>query len=267
MPVGYSIYVETPSPIHHKIDPRTKLAGMIAIFIMALEFNHPLALGILTVAVLAVGLWAQLSLKRFLPFLIGASWFLILGILIWPAYIQQGLPLFDVLGITITLDGILFGVAMGLRVALMVVAAGVWMMTTSPEKLTLGLLKMGLPYKAGIAMSTSIRFVPIINAERDTIVEAQRARGLRLERGNPLKRATKYVAVIGPMFMQAINLAQALAIAMDARGFGARDNRTSIIQISLTRTDKILIWGFAALVLVGIVMRILGIGVLVRGYL
>lgn len=267
MPVGYSIYVETPSPIHHKIDPRTKLAGMIAIFIMALEFNHPLALGILTIAVLGVGLWAQLSLKRFLPFLIGASWFLILGILIWPAYIQQGMPLFDVFGITITLDGILFGLAMGLRVALMVVAAGVWMMTTSPEKLTLGLLKMGLPYKAGIAMSTSIRFVPIINAERDTIVEAQRARGLRLERGNPLKRATKYVAVIGPMFMQAINLAQALAIAMDARGFGARNGRTSIIQIDLTPTDKIIIWGFVTLVIIGLIMRILGIGVLVRGYL
>ena len=267
MPVGYSIYVETPSPIHHKIDPRTKLVGMIAVFIMALEFNHPLALGILTAALLGVGIWAQLSLKRFLPFLIGASWFLILGILIWPAYIQQGLPLFTVFGITITLDGILFGIAMGLRVALMVVAAGVWMMTTSPEKLTLGLLKMGLPYKAGIAMSTSIRFVPIINAERDTIMEAQRARGLRLERGNPLKRASKYVAVIGPMFMQAIDLAQALAVAMDARGFGAHDGRSSIISIELTRTDKILIYAFIVAVILGLVMRFLGIGVLVKGYL
>lgn len=267
MPVGYSIYVETPSAIHHKIDPRTKLTGLIAVFIMALEYNHPLALGILTAAVLGIGLWAQLSFKRFLPFLLGASWFLILGVLIWPAYIHQGRPLFNVLGITITLDGGLFGLAMGLRVALMVVAAGVWMMTTSPEKMTLGLLKMGLPYKAGIAMSTSIRFVPIINAERDTIIEAQRARGLRLEKGNPLKRAAKYVAVIGPMFMQAIDLAQALAVAMDARGFGAGNNRTNIISIDLTRTDKILIGVFIALVVLGLVMRILGIGVLVRGYL
>jgi energy-coupling factor transport system permease protein len=267
MPVGYSIYQERPSPIHHQVDPRTKLAVLITIFILALEFNHPLVLAVLTAAVLAVGLWAQLSLKQLLPFLLGASWFLILGALIWPAYIHQGLPLFRVFELTITLDGILFGIAMGLRVALMVLTAGVWMMTTSPQKMTLGLLKLGLPYKAGLAMSTSIRFVPLINAERATIMEAQRARGLRLEKGNPLARAGKSVAVIGPMFLRAIDLAQALAIAMDARGFGARAGRTSIIQIGMTRLDRWILVLCLAAVIGGLVLRLLGVGVLVPGYL
>jgi energy-coupling factor transport system permease protein len=267
MPVGYSIYVETPSTLHQKIDPRTKLIAMIAIFILALEFNHPAVLAVLTAGVLAAAVWAQLSLKRFLPFLLGASWFFILGVLVWPAYIEQGLPLFNVLGITVTLDGILFGIAMGLRVSLMVVAAGVWMMSTSPQKLTLGLLKMGLPYKAGLAMSTSIRFVPLINAERATIVEAQRARGLRLERGNPLSRAAKSVAIIGPMFLRAVDLAQALAVAMDARGFGAREGRTNLIEIEMTRTDRIIIGVCVVAVVVGFILRLLGVGVLVQGYL
>ena len=267
MPVGYSIYVETPSTLHQKIDPRTKLIAMVAIFILALEFNHPLVLALLTAGVLAVGVWAKLSLKRFLPFLLGASWFFILGVLVWPAYIKQGLPLFEVWGLTITLDGILFGVAMGLRVSLMVVAAGVWMMTTSPQKMTLGLLKMGLPYKAGLAMSTSIRFVPLINAERATITEAQRARGLRLEKGNPLARAAKSVAIIGPMFLRAVDLAQALALAMDARGFGAREGRTNLIEIAMTQTDKIIIAACIVAVLAGLILRLLGVGVLVQGYL
>jgi len=267
MPVGYSIYVDTPSTVHQKIDPRTKLMAMITVFALALEFNHPLVLAVVMIGVLAVGVWAQLSLRRFVPFLLGASWFLILGILIWPAYIHQGLPLFKVFGAVITLDGILFGVAMGLRVALMVVAAGVWMMTTSPQKMTLGLLKMGLPYKAGLAMSTSIRFVPLINAERATIVEAQRARGLRLEKGNPLARAAKSVSVIGPMFLRAVDLAQALAIAMDARGFAAREQRTSIIEIEMTRADRIIIAACGLAVIVGLALRLLGIGVIVKGYL
>jgi energy-coupling factor transport system permease protein len=267
MPVGYSIYVETPSPIHNKIDPRTKLTALGTVFVLALEFNDPLVLGILTLAVLAVGLYAQLSFKRFLPFFVGGSWFLILGLLIWPFYISQGMPLFKVFGTQITLDGLLFGLAMGLRVGLMVVAAGVWMMTTSPQKMTMGLLKMGLPYKAGLAMSTSIRFVPLINAERATIMEAQRARGLRLDKGNPLARASKSVSVIGPMFLRAIDLAQSLAVAMDSRGFGARDNRSSIIQIELTPVDRVIMIACAVAVIAGLVMRILGIGVLVRGYL
>jgi len=267
MPVGYSIYVDTPSTLHQQIDPRTKLTVLITTFILALEFNHPLVLGLLTAGMLAVGLWARLSFRRFVPFLLGASWFLILGILIWPFYIDQGLPLFTVFGATITVDGLLFGIAMGLRVALMVIAAGVWMMSTSPQKMGLGLLKMGMPYKAGLALSTTIRFVPLINAERTTIMEAQRARGLRLERGNPLSRAKKSVSVIGPMFLRALDLAQALAIAMDARGFGASDKRTSIIQIEITRLDKIIIAACGLAIIAGLVMRLLGIGVLIEGYM
>lgn len=267
MPVGYSIYVETPSPIHHKLDPRTKLVAMVTIFILALEFNHPLMLGLLTAAVLAVGLYARLSFKRFVPFLVGASWFLILGVLIWPAYIEQGQYLFTVYTVEVTLDGLLFGLAMGLRVALMVLAAGVWMMTTSPQKMTLGLLKMGMPYKAGLAMSTTIRFIPLISAERATITEAQRARGLRLDKGNPLSRAVKAVNIIGPMFLRAIDLAQALALAMDARGFGARQSRTNIVQIEMTQVDKIILAGCGLAILAGLIMRIMGIGVLIEGYL
>ncbi len=267
MPVGYSIYVDTPSTLHQNIDPRTKLTAMVTTFILALEFNDPLVLGALTAGVLAVGLWAKLEFKRFLPILISAVWFLILCLLIWPAYIHQGIPLFKVFGFQITLDGILFGLAMGLRVGVMVLAAGVWMMSTSPQKMTLGLLKMGLPYKAGLAMSTSIRFVPLINAERATIVEAQRARGLRLDKGNPLSRAAKSVSVIGPMFLRAVDLAQSLAVAMDARGFGARDKRTSIIQIEMTQTDRIIMWACLAAVIIGLILRILGIGVVVKGYL
>ena len=267
MPVGYSIYVETPSILHQKIDPRTKMLGMMTVFILALEFNHPLVLAIIMVVVLAIGVWAKLSLKRFLPFLLGASLFFILGVLVWPAYIKQGLPLFDVFGLTITLDGILFGIAMGLRVSLMVVASGVWMMSTSPQKMTLGLLRMGLPYKAGLAMSTSIRFVPLINAERATIMEAQRARGLRMDKGNPLTRASKSVAIIGPMFLRAIDLAQALAVAMDARGFGARENRTNLLEIQMTTADKLIIGACVGVVVAGLILRLLGVGVLVKGYL
>jgi energy-coupling factor transport system permease protein len=267
MPVGYSIYVDTPSTLHQKIDPRTKLIVLITTFILALEFNHPLVLGLLTIGMLAVGLWARLSFKRFVPFLIGASWFLILGILIWPFYIEQGPLLFTVFGSAITLDGILFGLAMGLRVALMVIAAGVWMMSTSPQKMALGLLKMGMPYKAGLALSTTIRFVPLINAERATIMEAQRARGLRLERGNPLTRAKKSVSVIGPMFLRALDLAQALALAMDARGFAARDSRSSIIHIEISRPDQIIVAACGLAIIAGLVMRFLGIGILIESYL
>lgn len=267
MPAGYSIYVETPSALHHKVDPRTKLIALLAIFIVALSFNHPLVLGLMLAAVLGLGLWAQLPIRRLAPFLMTAVWFILLAVLIWPAYIRQGPHLFTVFGLAVTRDGILFGLAMGLRVSLMMVAAAIWMMTTSPQKVTLGLLKMGLPYKAGLAMSSTIRFVPLVTAQHATIMEAQRARGLRLDRGHPLSRLTKSVAVLGPVFMRALALAQSLAVAMDSRGLGARTTRTSILEIRFSRADAVIMALCGVVVVLGLVMRYLGIGVLVKGVL
>jgi energy-coupling factor transport system permease protein len=267
VPVGYSIYVDRPSFIHHRLDPRTKLAALGAVFVLALAFNHPAVLGGLVLLVLLVGRLAKIGWRSMAPFLAGGVWFIILGVLIWPLYVRGGADLFTIVGQTVTLNGLLFGLAMGLRVALMVTAAGVWMMTTSPQKLTVGLLHLGLPYKAGVAMTAAIRFVPLLNAERATIAEAQQARALDLHRGNPLGRAVKSVAIIGPLFIRAIDVAQGLAVAMDARGFGVRGGRTSIVELRLSRTDRLIMFALLAASLLAIALRVLGIGLITRDYL
>src|SRR6202022_3124542 len=267
MPVGYSGYVERPSFIHHGLDPRTKLAALGAVFVLALSFNHPAVLGAFVLLVLVAGRLAQVGWRSMAPFLAGSLWFVILGIVIWPLYVRGGPAVFSIAGQNITLDGLLFGLAMGLRVALMVTAAGVWMMTTSPQKLTVGLLHLGLPYKAGVAMTAAIRFVPLLNAERATITEAQQARALDLRRGNPIARILKSVAIIGPLFIRAIDVAQGLALAMDARGFGVRDGRTSIVELHLTRTDRAVMFAFLAATILAVALRVLGIGLITRDYL
>jgi len=267
MPVGYSIYVERPSYIHRRLDPRTKLAALVAVFVLALAFNHPAVLGGLVLLVLLIGRLAQVGWRSMAPFLAGSVWFIVLGVVIWPLYVRSGSALFAIGGQTVTVDGLLFGLAMGLRVALMVTAAGVWMMTTSPQKLTVGLLHLGLPYKAGVAMTAAIRFVPLLNAERATIAEAQQARALNLRKGNPFARAIKSVAIIGPLFIRAIDVAQGLAIAMDARAFGVRDGRTSIVELQLTRADRAVLLVLLGASLIAIALRLLGIGLITRDYL
>jgi energy-coupling factor transport system permease protein len=267
MPVGYSIYTDRPSYVHQRLDPRTKLAALGAIFVLALAFNHPALLGLLVVAVLVVGRLAQLEFRRFAPFLIASIWFLILGIVIWPLYVKGGPVLFRPFDIDVTVNGLLFGLAMGLRVALMVIAAGVWMMTTSPQKLTVGLLRMGLPHKAGIAMTAAIRFVPLLNAERVTIQEARQARALDLRKGNAFSRAVRSIAIIGPLFIRAIDVAQSLAVAMDARGFGARGGRSSMIEINASRVDRWILIGLLVACIAAVIARLLGYGVITRDYL
>jgi energy-coupling factor transport system permease protein len=266
MPVGYSVYREVVSPIH-RLDPRVKLAWLLGLFALALCFNHPAVLGALNLGVLGVAVVARLRFRDFRPYLLMALWLTALSVVIWPAYIAEGTLLGRVWFVEFTDTGLLFGLAMGLRIALMILAASTWMMTTSPQTVTAGLLAVGLPYKAGLAMSSAIRFIPLMNAERITILEAQRARGLDLTSGGPIKRSFRAVPVLVPLFSRAFLTAQHLSVAMDGRGFGARPGRTSIISLSLTQLDRRLLIAVPVAVVVGVLCRVLGVGVLVESFL
>lgn len=267
MPVGYSVYRDVDSPVHQRLDPRSKLAWLGALFALALCFNHPAYLAVLTAAVIAVARLARLRLRDLRPYLLMALWLTTLSLLIWPAYIPEGTKLARVAFVDVTDTGLLFGLAMGLRISLMILASATWMMTTSPQQITQGLLGLGLPYKAGLAMSSAIRFIPFMNAERVTILEAQRARGLDLSSGNPAKRAFRAAPVLIPLFSRAFLTAQSLSVAMDARGFAARPSRTSIIELHFDSMDRWLCLTALAAVVVGIVLRVLGVGVLVDNLL
>jgi energy-coupling factor transport system permease protein len=195
-----------------------------------------------------------------------ALWLTILSVAIWPAYIHQGGYLGRVWFVDVTTTGILYGIAMGLRVSIMILAAAIWMMSTSPQRLTAGLMALGLPYRPGLALSAAIRFVPFMNAERLTFMEAQRARCAQIGSGGPIRRVAHAAPVLVPLFSRAFLTAQSLSIAMDARGLGAGRTRTSLHELRYSRADRIALAaaGFAAVA--AIVLRVLGYGVLVKGF-
>jgi energy-coupling factor transport system permease protein len=95
--------------------------------------------------------------------------------------------------------------------------------TTAPEDLGNALVKVGLPYTFAFVLSTSLQFVPVISRKAQNVVDAQRSRGIPLEPGWPALR--HYPALLAPLLIQAFQLADELAEAMEARGFG-RPGRT-----------------------------------------
>lgn len=267
MPVGYSIYRERRSLIHQGLDPRTKFLWLLVLFGVALCFNNPAVLGAAIVALLSVARLAHLTWKDLSGFVWLSVWLIFLSVLIWPAYISQGTHLFSVGPWSITTDGIYFGLAMGFRIAIMLLAASILMLTTSPQLITAGLLGLGLNYKVGVALSLTIRFIPLMNSERVTILEAQRARGADLTRGNPVRRALRAAPVLVPLFGRALMTAQNLTVAMDARGFGAGASRTSIVRLRFTRRDQVLCVLGLVLLAGSVALRVAGVGVLVKGML
>jgi len=90
--------------------------------------------------------------------------------------------------------------------------------TTLPDDLGNSLVKVGMPYVVAFVMSTSLQFVPMIHRKIKNVLDAQRARGIPLEPGWSALR--HYPAFLGPILIQAFQMAEELAEAMEARGFG-----------------------------------------------
>jgi energy-coupling factor transport system permease protein len=93
--------------------------------------------------------------------------------------------------------------------------------------------------------------------EAQTIMDAQKARGLELEKGGFLRRIRNYVPVLIPLIVSAIRRSLELAEAMESRAWGATKKRTNLYALKLHRGD------FA---LLAITIGVLAIAIYVRLY-
>jgi energy-coupling factor transport system permease protein len=122
--------------------------------------------------------------------------------------------------------------------------------TTPPEELGNALVRSGLPYEVAFVMSVGMQFVPVLARKARSIVDAQRSRGIPLEPGPRALR--HYPALMGPVLVQAFQLADELAEAMEARGFG-RPGRTFAREYRMRAADWLAIAG-GVVALVGLIV-------------
>jgi energy-coupling factor transport system permease protein len=125
--------------------------------------------------------------------------------------------------------------------------------TTTPEDLGNSLVHLGLPYAFAFVLSTSVQFVPVISRKAQHIFDAQRSRGISLEPGLPALR--HYPALMGPLLIQAFQLADELAEAMESRGFGS-PHRTFADEYRLRWPDYVLLSLSAVLLITATYWRV-----------
>jgi energy-coupling factor transport system permease protein len=68
-------------------------------------------------------------------------------------------------------------------------------------------------------------------------MDAQRSRGLELDKGNFLTRIRKYIPILLPLIINSIRRSLELAEAMESRAFGATRDRTNIYELKMGRND------------------------------
>jgi energy-coupling factor transport system permease protein len=232
------------SPIHN-LDPRMKFVYVIAVFVAAIIFSQIIPLLILFAMQLPFVLLARVQ-KQWLRSLRGAAF---LATFIFVVNIASN---FLTQGYTLSAANIENAASMTLRFVVLVESFSVFFLTTSPDHLGLALEQSRVPYEFSFAFTTAVRFVPVLAEEAQTIMDAQKARGLELEKGNFMKRIRNYVPVLIPLIVSAIRRSLELAEAMESRAWGATKNRTNLYALKLRRGDYVLLGIIIALLAVAV---------------
>gem|GEM_PF-2165693 len=137
--------------------------------------------------------------------------------------------------------GLLFSVTMGLRFLVVVSAFSVYSLTTSPEDTADAMLKAGFPYWLVTAFAMSVRFIPLISDEAQTIMEAQVSRGYEFKSRNPISLIKKYVPLLVPLLVISVMRADEAAQALETRGFGYTRNVTTFSDLRFREVDLLVL--------------------------
>jgi len=207
----------------HRLDPRTKLTVTLVYSVLALMFTSLVPLALFT-ATLIPFLISGRIVRRWMTSMKGL-WFIIFFILVLNTWLR-------------TLD---FALSMCLRIVLLVTAFTLFFMSVHPDDLSLSLLAMHVPYSFTFTLSLATRFMPALALEAQNIIDAQRSRGLELEKGNLITRVKNMVPIIVPLIINSIKRAYSVAEALESKAFGAVTNRTNYFQIKMKKRDYAII--------------------------
>lgn len=216
---GGFLFRRVVSPFH-KLDPRVKLTISIEFFVLSLAASSIITIGTVLLSILAVAALAR-SLRR-----IGRT---MAFSLIFAAFI---------FGINLLFGfGLLKSFTYALRFLAIISSTSVFFVTTSPDELEQIMKWLRVPRDVVFAFVTAVRFIPVVMLDTFQIMDAQKSRGLELEKGNLIKRIRNMVPILIPLVVNSVIRSGELAEAMESRGYGSTPHPTSLYRMRLKWYD------------------------------
>jgi energy-coupling factor transport system permease protein len=254
-PVLLGQYRPIDSFLHH-LDARAKLLPVLLVLILALLTGSMLfyvaIMVALIVSLLGAGIGAAALWRNFRPMLL----LVVVTSIYHLIFSGRGTEVqLTVLGWGVRSGAIHSALFYSLRLILFISVAFLVTLTNSPSDLAEAFTKLLRPLRhlrvpvndLGLIVFTAIRFIPILYEEFVAIRNAQIIRGVDFS-GSFITRLKRTSYLLIPVFVAAIGRADDLAIAIEARGYDSRRERTMYTHSRLDRSA----WLFIALTSVAI---------------
>lgn len=247
-----SFHIKRDSPLH-RLNPLTKLVLTLALIIIAFTFPWywaPHLLFLIAIIPLSMlgkvfGEFSRTALRLILP---AAGFLFLMQALFQPIGTDI---IFKFYFLDVTTESMMFALRNAMRVIVMVSAFTLFLLTTHPSELMSDLTRRGLPGQFAYVIISTLQIIPQMQAKAQTIISAQRSRGLDTE-STFFKRAGSLVPLVGPLVFGSLVEVEERAIAIEARGFTSKHVKTSLHEIADPAFDKFLRWVLLALIIISI---------------
>lgn len=236
---SFDFYVAGRSWLH-RLDPRVKLAIVVAGSVVLLLWVNLLLLGLSIIAIHLVLLGARYPLSKLLSVWRVITPLVILVIVLWPLFYQSGTVIFSIGPLDVTADALLVGLATAMRIVAVSFIFLFWIGTTDTRSLVRGFVRLGLPFKWGMSLTIGLRFIPTFAGIFMTVSEAQQSRGLIME-GNVVRRVRQMLPILVASLVTAFRSSEQLAMTLESRSFGAPRTRTVLRDLRMRPADWIVL--------------------------
>lgn len=262
--VSIGRYIDRDSPVH-RLTPVAKYLWLLAIMVAASVSSSIVVLCITAMLALVFALIARVSigflLRGFLPVLPFLGLAAVFQILFsWPG--DKTVLLIRIGSVSLSVREAVSVAMMGMRFVAIMLIVGLFTSVTSEgdtargiEDLFSPLARLGFPARAfALSIAIAFKFIPIVAGEFESVVKAQAGRGADFgaHSRNPIRKAKAYIPLIVPVTIRALERAETLAEAMEARCYGV-GTATRYVQAvgggldTMVRVGAIVYMGLAVL--------------------
>jgi energy-coupling factor transport system permease protein len=226
-----SFYIHRDSPLH-RLNPLTKLTLTFSLILIGFLAPGYWAATISFIFILLpLSFWGKIS-----PEFIRTTFRLILPLTAF-LFVMQSLfypggktILFSFWIFSIKLEGMQFAYLTASRIMNMVGSFLLLLLSTHPSTLMTALTQRGLPPSLTYIIVSTLQIIPQMRNKANTIIDAQRSRGLETQ-GGLHRRVNALLPLVGPLVFGSLVDVEERAIAIEARAFKARRTKTSLTEI------------------------------------
>ena len=229
----------------HRLDPRSKLLAMLIYIVIIFWANNPLTYAVINLFTLFLVFLSNIKLGFFLGGIKPMIWIILFSTLFQVFFNTKGSVLWSIGFLKITEVGLNQGWMIFLRFILIISFSTLLTLTTTPLSLSDAVESLLKPLT--VFRVPAHEFVPTLMDDTTRIMNAQKARGVDFGEGNIIQKVRSIIPILIPLFASSFKRADALAIAMEARGYQGGEGRTKYRRLSWNSRDNISIIAILAL--------------------